>query len=40
MNIWTVLKGFLKINYLIDVNFLVLQKMNLLVKKILHAIDV
>ena len=38
MNISTVLKSFLKINYLIGVNFLVLSKMNALVKKTIHML--
>ena len=38
MNIWTVLKSFLKINYLIGVNVLVLSKVNALVKKIIYML--
>ena len=34
MNIWTILKSFLMKNYLIGVNFLVLEKMNVSVKTI------
>ena len=36
MNTWTVLRSFLKMIYLIDLNFIVLKKMNVLVKKIIY----
>ena len=38
MNIWTVLKGFLKINCLIDVHFLVLEKISISVKKNIYML--
>ena len=38
MNIWTVLKSFLKINYPTGVNFLILKKMSVLVKKTIHRL--
>ena len=38
MNIWTVLKRFLKISYLIGVNILVILKINALVKKIIYML--
>ena len=36
MNIWTVLKSFLKLNYPTGVNYLILKKMSVLVKKTIH----
>ena len=38
MNTRIVLKGFLKINYLINLDFIVLYKMNGLMKKIVHML--
>ena len=38
MNIWTVLKSFLEINYLIDLNFIVLEKTNVLVRRIINIL--
>ena len=38
MNRWTVFKSFLKINYLVGVNFIVLQKMNTLLKKVIYML--
>ena len=40
MNTWTVLKSFLKINYLIDLNFIAVWKINVLKKDHLHANNV
>ena len=37
-NTQTILKSFLKNNYLIDLNFIVLYKMNVLVKKIIYML--
>ena len=38
MNIWAVLKSFLMKIYLIGVNFLVLEKMNVSVKQTIHML--